>query len=71
MKDDKVIVSVSEDSVDVLKEHSSAQELIADTSTKESKMYNSVNSLTGSEGKKKKNIFNFIILFFLFLSERH
>jgi hypothetical protein len=53
VKDDQVIVSVSEDSVNVLEEHSSAQKLLAVTSTKENKMYNNVNSLTGSEGENE------------------
>jgi hypothetical protein len=64
VKDDQVIVSVSEDSVNVLEEHSSAQELLAVTSTKENKMYNSVNSLTDSEGEKDNVCFNFNFIFF-------
>jgi hypothetical protein len=73
VKEDQVIVSVSEDSVNVLEEHSSAQELQSVTSTKENKMYNSVNSLTGSEGKRERERereidgYNFITSFYFAL----
>ena len=54
VKDDHIIVSVTEDSVNVLEEYSSAEELIVESSDKDrnNKMYNVVKSLSGSEGKK-------------------
>ena len=55
VKDDHIIVSVTEDSVNVLEEYSSAEELIVESSDKDrnNKMYNVVKSLSGSEGKKR------------------
>ena len=54
VKDDHIIVSVTEDSLNVLEEYSSAEELIVESSDKDrnNKMYNVVKSLSGSEGKK-------------------
>ena len=59
-KDDHIIVSVTEDSVNVLEEYSSAEELIVESSDKDrnNKMYNVVKSLSGSEGKKNIYIQN-------------
>lgn len=51
MKGDHVIVSISEDSVNVLEEHSSARELAVEAVKKENKMYNRIESLTDSGGK--------------------
>ena len=50
VKGDQIIVSSSEDSLNVLEEHSSAIELVVEPSKKESKMYNSLHSITDSEG---------------------
>ena len=56
-KDDHIIVSVSEDPFNVLEEHSSAVELKVEISEKDknNKMYNTIRSTDGTEGKRKKN----------------
>lgn len=51
MKGDHVIVSISEDSVNVLEEHSAARELVVEAVKKENKMYNRIESLTDSGGE--------------------
>ena len=51
IKGDHVIVAISEDSVNVLEEHSSAIELVVEAAKKENKMYNRISSLTDSKGE--------------------
>ena len=46
-----MIVAISEDSVNVLEEYSSAKELVVEAVKKENKMYNRINSLRDSGGE--------------------
>ena len=67
MKGDHVIVSISEDSVNVLEEHSTARELVVEAVKKENKMYNRIESLTDSGGKCTQTVLYCIVLYCIVL----